>query len=108
MPAKIVEAPDASLIGKPSPYIQSLSYAASKTIQLNLQFSNVLEVNSFMHEELCNEIHEVTLKPIRDSGSKGINSFVAKMKAKIITVHGVIIAEKSKPFSQSLVCKKEN
>lgn len=108
MPAQIVEAPDASLIGKASPYIQSLSYTASKAIQLNLQFPNAIEVNTFMHDELCNEIHEVTLRPIRESGTKGINSFVVKMKAKMITVYGVIIAEKSKPFRQSLVCGKEN
>ena len=108
MPAKVVEAPDASLIGKASPYIQSLSYTASKVTPLNLQFSYAIEVSSFMHDELCNELHEVTLKPMRESGSKGINSFVVKMKANIITVHGLIIAEKNRPFSQSLVCKKEN
>ena len=108
MPAKVVEAPDASLIGKASPYIQSLSYTASKVIPLNLQLSNTMEVSSFMHDELCNEFHEVTLKPMRESGSKGINSFVVKMKANIITVHGLIIAEKNRPFSQSLVCKKQN
>jgi hypothetical protein len=108
IPAQIVEAPDAALIGKASLYIQSLSYTASKVIPLNLQFSNALEVSSFMHDELCNEVHEVTLKPIRESGTKGSNSFVVKMKAKIVTVHGLIIAEKNKPFSQYLVCKKEN
>lgn len=109
MPAQVVESPDASLIGKASPYIQSLSYSASKTIQLSLQFSNELEVTTFMQEELCKEMHEVTLIPMRQSGSKGINSFVVKMKARIITVLGEkIIAEKSKPFSQSLICKEEN
>ncbi len=105
MPAQIVEAPDAALIGQLSPYIQSLSYTASKTILLNLQFPNVFEINTFMRDQLCNEVHEVTLKPIRDSGAKGIKSFVARMKAKMITVSGVIIAEKSKPFSQTLICK---
>jgi len=45
------------------------------------------------------------LLPIRDSGTKGTNSFVAKMNAKMITVTGVNVTAKGKVFTQTMSCK---
>lgn len=105
IPAQIVEAPDASLVGKNAPYIQSLRYTASKQLLLNLQFSSPAEINIYMRDQLCKEIHEVTLNPIRDLGTKGTNSLIAKMKAKMITVSGVNTSTQAKAFTQTIVCK---
>jgi len=105
MPAQIVEAPDASLVGQSAPFIQSLRYTASKQVILNLNFSSLMEITVYMRDQLCKEIHHITLLPIRDSGTKGTNSFVAKMNAKMITVTGVNVTAKGKVFTQTMSCK---
>ncbi len=105
IPAQIIEAPDTSLVGQASPYIQSLRYTASKQVVLNQQFTSLAEITTFMRDQLCKDIHEVTLLPIRDLGTKGTNSFIAKMKAKMITVSGIHVTAKGKAFTQTIVCK---
>jgi hypothetical protein len=103
--AQILEAPDHSLIGQPLPYIQSLRYSASKQVIMNQQFSNLNEINLFMRNQLCQEIHEVTLNAIRDSGTKGNHPLIAKMKPKSIAISALHVTAKGKVISQSMICK---
>lgn len=103
--AQVLEAPDATLVGQPAPYIQSLRYSASKSVVINQQFSSMNAVQTFMNDQLCKEIHEVTLNPIRDSGVKGNQTFIAKMKANAILVTGLNVTDKGKTFTKSLFCK---
>ena len=104
--AQIIEAADASLIGKSSPFIQTLTYNASKKIVISGVYANSKEVEAYVQDQLCKESHEVALNPNRELGTKGTDSFNVKVNPNMIVVSGVIITDKEKPFSKSIICNQ--
>jgi hypothetical protein len=105
--AKIVEASDDALIEQASPYLQSLRYIAGKKLILDQRFTTFDELYDFMNDQLCQEKHEITLRPTREGGSKGTESFVAKLRPSAIRVAGIHVSNKGKFFDKQIVCKTQ-
>jgi hypothetical protein len=108
VPAQIVEAADVTLLQRPAPFIQSLRYIAKKESVLTQGFSTFDEVDGFIRNQLCTEKHEVTLKPVRDAGTKGTESFLSQLHASSITVTGIHVSNKGKPFQKTISCRVKN
>jgi hypothetical protein len=103
--AQIVENPEILLTNKISSFVQSLKYTASKKTLLNKKFNHSQEADTFATDQLCTELHDVTLIPIRELGAKGNENFDVKMKPSMITISGREDSEKPKAFKKTFICK---
>lgn len=105
-PARVVEASDPELTGALTSFVQSLLYSDSKTVGLSYHYSSPSEIQALIDELLCQEKHDVRLKPIHDRGSFGTRTFDARMKPSQVTLSGTMTVKgQTKPYSAPFVCK---
>ena len=108
IPAQIVEAEDARIVGESAGFVQSLLYTANKGLEYKGSFQSEAEVKSTILKELCPSQHEVVLVPVRNEGAKGDREFAGKIKPFTVSLTGKTIkADSVKPFTVFLVCGKK-
>ena len=108
IPAQVVEAEDARIVGESTAFIQSLLYTANKSMLFQGEFSSEAGLRTTILKELCTSEHEVELTPVRHEGSKGERGFTSKIKPFTVSISGKTLkADSAKPFSIFLVCGKQ-
>ena len=107
VPAQVVEAVDARIVGESAAFVQSLLYTANKSVEFQGVFNSETEVKAAVMKELCSSEHEMDLAPVRHEGAKGERRFMSKVKPFTVSVAGKTVkGETVKAFSVFLVCTK--
>ena len=105
--AKVVEADDSAVLGESSPFLETLSYGASKDSAFTGTFKSQAELDAKVQGTLCQESHDIELSPYRENGVMGMRKFRQKVRPFFIQLTGTLTtAAGSGPFASSVVCKK--
>ncbi len=106
MPARVVEAEDTSILGESSPFVQSLSYGASKETGFRDNFTSEAELNARVQSTVCQEIHDVEVAPFRENGTRGTRRFRQKIRPFMAQLSGIRHApQQVSTFSITVICK---
>ena len=103
---RVAEAEEAKLIGANTTYTQSLTYIGRSGRDANRTFASLAELRLWLENEACSEIHEVDLRPIRELGVRGDQSFRGRLKPFTVRALGKDHSVPEKALSEMVVCKR--
>lgn len=108
----VVESEEAKLLGTNASYTQSLTYVGRGNRDAGRTFANLIDLRRWMETELCAETHEVDLRPVRESGVRGDQSFRGRLRPLMVKASGKEITEregslKERALDETLICKRK-
>ncbi len=101
------ESSDPANLSMTVPFLQTLHYYSSISRIDRRAFPSVAEIRAWINREVCTEIHEQVLKPLRETGNIGIQPIKSKVRPISVTAIGTRVETKDTPLNDTVYCKAE-